>query len=357
MLPCSRSVQLLALGVMLGSLACNHSSTFVTENPLDDAAFGSVVPVRLTFDAGADLHPLWAADGSALLYTFERILPFMDYPDRCLGALPPDGGQRIHEWCWSAWNDASRRDGIEWGTLDQAGRMVFVHHYSAGDKQPLPFSGFLYQSTIPTFDTPQPLAELMIPHDGASAQWDYLTGPVFTAPDEVTALAMTIAVDVDCRECPFDTTWTGADLVRVTLQGTPRIERLAQLQRAAFLSWDASVGRFFFGRDGRIETLATQGGDVRFVWQVPRSPDRHDVSLRGVAAAAGRLVAAFDWRQDEVLHSVLGVVAADGAVLELHHDEDGVRWGEMSLSPDGRKLVVERRDGTERDLYLFELPE
>jgi hypothetical protein len=72
------------------------------------------------------------------------------------------------------------------------------------------------------------------------------------------------------------------------------------------------------------------------------------------------VVSAFDWFAGDTvgspLHSVVGLLHSDGSVEEIAHDSSGVRWGEMSLSPDGRKLVVERRLGTERDLYLFELP-
>lgn len=356
-----RILQLLALGSALGGAGCGHSSTFLTEDDRSEQAFGTIIPVRLTFDEGADLHPLWTADGSTLLYTFERQLPFAEYPDRCLGALPPDGGQRTNEWCWAAWNEGERRDGIEWGTLDASGRLVFVHHFSAGDKQPLPFNGFVYQASIASIDTPRPLVELMVPRDGAAAPWDYLTGPVLTAPGELTALATAITVSVSCQDCTFDTVWTGANLVRLSFdEEAPTLRSLASLHRAAFLSWDRQVGRFFFGRDGRIETVPTNGGAARFVWQVPRSPDRHDVTLSGVAAGAGRVAAAFHWLKGDTLgsplHSVVGILAADGTVIELSHDSTGVRWGEMSLSPDGRKLVAERRIGTERDLYMFELP-
>ena len=237
---------------------------------------------------------------------------------------------------------------------------MFVHHFSAGDKQPLPFSGTLYQATMQSIVGPVPLAELMTPRPDAAASWDYLTSPVFTDTNQVTALAASIAVEITCEGCPFDTTWTGADLVRLTLGSVPRLERVTPLLRASFLSWDRSAGRFFFGRDGRVETVPTRGGEVRFVWQVPRSPDRHNVTLSGVAAAAGRVATTFHWFQGDTvgspLHSVVGVLGPDGAVLELRHDSTGVRWGELALSPDGRKLVTERRHGTERDLYLFELP-
>jgi hypothetical protein len=357
----SRAVSFLAGSMILAGAGCNHSSSFVTADDRSDQAFGPIVPVRLTFDGGADVHPLWSADGTALLYSFERLLPFAEYPDRCLGALPPNGGQRHHEWCWSEWNEDTRRDGIEWGTLDHTGRLLFVHHISAGDKQPLPFSGRVYQSTVKSIADPVLLAELMVPYPDAAAPWDYLTGPVFTADDAVMGLATAIDVNVNCLNCAFDTTWTGADLVRLSLTGTPRLERVARLHRAAFLSWDRSAGRFFFGRDGRIETVPTNGGEVRFVWQVPRSPDREDVTLTGVAAGAGRIAASFQWMQGDTIgspqHSVVGLVVADGTVLELSHESTGVQWGEISLSPDGRKLVAERRVGTERDLYLFELPE
>lgn len=355
------SSRLIVLAVVFGGAACNHTSSFTTDDDRDREAFGSIVPVRLTFDAGADVHPHWTASGQTLLYSFERQLPLAEYPDRCLGALPARGGQRIQEWCWSSWDESTRRDGIEWGALDDAGRLVFTHHFSAGEKQPLPFGGHVYAADAGSFAARTEVAELMVPHSEAASQWDYITAPVFTGPDQVMGLAATIAVEVKCFNCAFDTTWTGADLVRVSLGATPQVERVVELRRADFLSWDRSVSRFFFGRDNRIETVPTEGGDVRFVWQVPRSPDRRDVTLSGAAAASGRIAVTFHWEQGDLAnptpHSVIGVLTADGDVLELRHETDGVRWGKISLSPDGRRLAAERRIGTERDLYLFELPE
>ncbi len=350
-----RSVTLLLLAT--GVAGCGHSDPFLTPDDRRPDPLLDVAPVRITFDAGADLHPLWAADGGTLLYTFERLLPLAEYPDRCLGALAPSGGQRRHEWCWHTWDEGTRRDGIEWGTLDPTGRLVFVHHTSAGDKQPLPFHGWAYLADTGALVSPRPLLELMVPVEGATLPYDYLTGPVFTGPDEVTALAATIAVTQDCGSCPFDTTFTGADLVRLSLGETATLQRIARLEGASFLAWDATAGRFFFGRAGKVEAVAATGGEPVLVWQVPRSPDRRDVTLTGVAAARGRVAVSWRWFQGDTLHSSVALLQPDGDPTALRHEIGGVAWGEMSLSPDGRSLVVERRDGADRDLYLFRLPE
>jgi hypothetical protein len=339
------------------AIGCGHSDAFLTPDDRRPDPLTAIVPIRITFDAGADIHPLWSADGSRLLYTFERFLPLADYPDRCLGALAPSGGQRMHEWCWPSWDEGTRRDGIEWGALDGEGRLVFVHHTSAGDKQPLPFHGWAYLGDTAAIVNPRPLVELMIPYDGATFPYDYLTGPVFTGPDEVTALAASIAVTQACGSCPFDTTFTGADLVRLSLGGTASLRALARLQGAAFLSWDRSADRFFFGRAGKVETVPTEGGEASLVWQVPRSPDRRDVLLTGVAAGRGRVAVSWRWFQHDTLHSSLALLTPEGSPETLRHEIGGVQWGELSLSPDGRSLVAERRDGADRDLYLFRLPE
>jgi hypothetical protein len=352
--PGLRLVTLLLLGT--GAAGCGHSDPFLTPDDRRNDPLADVVPVRITFDAGADIHPLWTADGSTLLYTFERQLPLAEYPDRCLGALSPNGGQRRYEWCWHTWDEGTRRDGIEWGTLDPEGRLVFVHHLSAGDKQPLPFHAWAYLADTAALVSPRPLLELMVPVEGATLPYDYLTGPVFTDPDHVTALAATISVTQDCGTCPFDTTFTGADLVRLSLGAPATLRTIARLQGAGFLSWDASAGRFFFGRAGKVEAIPTDGGETALVWQVPRSPDRRDVTLTGVGAGNGRVAVSWSWFQGDTVHSALALLQPDGDPAPIRHEIGGVTWGEMSLSPDGKSLVVERRDGADRDLYLFRLP-
>lgn len=343
--------------LVLAATGCGHSDAFVTPDDRRGDPLAGIVPVRITFDAGADVHPHWSADGTMLLYSFERQLPLAEHPDRCLGALAPSGGQRTHEWCWPSWDEGMRRDGIEWGAIDNQGRLVFVHHFSAGDKQPLPFEGWAYLGDTSAIVDPRRLVELMVPHEHATSQYDYLLSPVFTGADEVTALAATIAVTQDCGTCPFDTTLTGADLVRLSLEQPARLRSLGRLQGASFLSWDKARDRFYFGRAGKVETVPTNGGEATLVWQVPRSPDRRDVTLTGVAAAGGRIAVSWRWFQGDTLHSTLALLAADGTADAIRQDSTGMQWGELALSPDGKMLVAERRDGADRDLYLFRLGE
>ena len=80
--------------IFIAVAGCGHSDAFVTPDDRRADPLAGIVPVRITFDAGADVHPHWSADGTMLLYSFERQLPLAEYPDRCLGALAPSGGQR-----------------------------------------------------------------------------------------------------------------------------------------------------------------------------------------------------------------------------------------------------------------------
>ncbi len=78
--------------------------------------------------------------------------------------------------------------------------------------------------------------------------------------------------------------------------------------------------------------------------------------ITGVAAGAGRLLVSHRWRERGELHTQLGEILVDGSIAEIASAINGPAWGEMSLSPDGTRLVVERRDpGGARDLYLYML--
>jgi hypothetical protein len=316
------------------------------------------VPRRLTYSSGADIQPQYTADGTALMYTFERQLPDNEYPDRCLGALPADGGARIGEWCWPGFDEGLRRDGIEWGTLGPDGALVFNHHFGAGDKQPSPFRGAFYHADVAdrALARPTEVLPLLTTPPGGAESYDYLLAPVFTAPGEVTGLAGAVAIaEAGCPMCVWDTVYTGLDLVRLSLVEPRPPEVLARLFGARFLAWDPSVDRFFFGRADRIESIPTGGGSASIAWQLPRSPDRGIPVLEGVAAGGGRVAVSWRYSLADERHSVVGLLRPDGDIDEVVHSVNGARWGALTLSPDGRRLVAERSAVGERDLYLWSL--
>ncbi len=345
-----------SLALLTALAGCGHSAPFTATDPGTRSPFGEAVPIRLTYDPGADLHPVWTADGRALMYSFERQLPGDEYPDRCLGALPPEGGQRIGEWCWNSFDEGSRRDGIEAGTLDGEGGLLFAHHYGAGSKQPNPYRGAVYFAAADSLADPERLMTLLVPPPGGTARYDYFLDPVSTGRHQVTGLAATAVIEERCRGCQFDTLYNGVDLVRLATDTPDDVKVLAKLGGARNLAWDRSVGRFFFSRYGRVETVPTDGGLPQLVWQVPRSADRADPEVTGVAAGAGRVVVSYRWTERGEVWSVLAELAPDGSPLPIATTVGSALWGELSLSPDGRRLVAERRAGRDRDLYLFQMP-
>jgi hypothetical protein len=352
------SARSMKLGIaMLIVAGCSHSVPTGNGGAPDQSDFTNLVPRRLTYSSGADIQPRWTADGTALMYTFEAQLPDQQYTDRCLGALPPDGGSRVGEWCWSSWDQETRRDGVAWGTMSTQGDVVFNHHHGTGDKQIAPFTGGFYHvkaGAHSTADATELLGLIEIPTGGVE-RYDYLLSPVYTGDESITALAGQILLSVSgCPiNCKWDTVYTGLDLVRLSTRAASQPQVLARLLGASNLSWDPSVDRFFFGRADRVEAIPTSGGRVTVVWQLPRSPDRGIPLLTGVSAGGGRVAVSWQYSVAESIHSVMGVLDADGGVQELVHSVNGPFWGALALSPDGTRLVAERRDITQRDLYLW----
>jgi hypothetical protein len=292
------------------------------------------------------------------MYTFERRLPGSEYPDRCLGALPPDGGMRRGTWCWPGHDEAFRRDGIEWGTLGPDGTVVFNHHFGAGDKQPSPFGGAFYRAggDDPVLAEPTVLLPLLAPPPGGAERYDYLLWPVFVAPGEVAALAVGVSIaEAGCPLCVWDTVYTGLDLVTLSVDRPGSVAVLARLYGARFLSFDPAVDRFFVGRADRVESVPASGGTPSLVWQLPRSPDRGIPVLTGVASGGGRVAVSWRYTDGPQRHSVVALLRDDGDVTEVVHSIDGPRWGALALSPDGLRLVAERTEFADRDLYLWRL--
>src|SRR5256885_8825838 len=89
-----RSLPRLALLLFLG---CDHGTPFATGTYGSDQPFTAGSPRRLTYNLGQDRAPAWLPDESGIVYSFERT----DRPDRdrCLGILPPEGGQRVSTIC------------------------------------------------------------------------------------------------------------------------------------------------------------------------------------------------------------------------------------------------------------------
>src|SRR2546428_8270258 len=80
------------LGLLLiaGLAACEHTSPFHGGSYAPTGPLGSGSPVRLTYNPGQDLTPVWLLDGSGILSSRERT--DRDDRDRCVARLPAVAG-------------------------------------------------------------------------------------------------------------------------------------------------------------------------------------------------------------------------------------------------------------------------
>ena len=79
------------------ALACKHDQPMSVGSYAPGGPFGSVVPLRLTYNPGEDLGPVWLPDRSGFIYTMERL--DRDDKDRCLVLMPAGGGSIEREIC------------------------------------------------------------------------------------------------------------------------------------------------------------------------------------------------------------------------------------------------------------------
>src|SRR3989442_13532083 len=102
------------LGLLLiaGLAACEHTSPFHGGSYAPTGPLGSGSPLRLTYNPGQDLTPVWLLDGSGILYSRERTDRYDR--DRCVARLPAGGGVITGELCDRIPASGAPTDAHEW---------------------------------------------------------------------------------------------------------------------------------------------------------------------------------------------------------------------------------------------------
>lgn len=328
---------------------CDHSfpSSF-GESPREPLTTTS--PRQVTFNLGSDLRPSWAADGSGILYSRQRL----DRPDKdwCLGLLPPAGGGLVREICDRTLVGADSLTAFESAAMAADGRLAYVRASS-----PLGVLGTAPRTLelwVGTLADPEGSIVKTFPYDGPSGrrhlgldwlQWDgsnlvYLGETLeYTRP-------------FGCTGCPLDTVRTGLDVVSFD-PVTALTMFVPGTDSATSVAADGDVVYYSLPGDDVVwkRTLSTSLTEPAYTAGGGETP-------RDVTVASGRLAFVTG-----VGHLWL-VSLAGGAPGEL--TAAGILFKHPALAPDGRRLVAEGYpffvSGGDTvvtvvgDLWLFDLP-
>ena len=320
----SRQCQLvLMLTAMLA--ACAHDA------PLRPGAYPPGVPsgtgslVRLTFNPGADLSPVWLPDGSGFLYTAERA--DRSDRDRCLALLPPAGGSIGRQICdrTPAADDSVNAYGSPAVAGD--GRMAWVRASAPLDVG-WPLTPRYHELVVGTLAHPeQASVRQSLPYAGPSGRGhEAITQIRWVAESVLVYVAQHVAYITPCPRCPVDTLPSGLELVRFDFSGpVPVLTMLPGSDQASSVAVAAPDTLYFtVNGDSRVFSLAVSTGSIAVI---------HDFGFAGIArdvqVAGRRLVAIVGGNVTYYIDPAAGTIQQDGG---------------------GALILVDRNTGTETPL-------
>jgi hypothetical protein len=339
--------------------ACAHPEPFTVNSPGSAQPFERTSPLRLTYNPGDDLDPAWFPGGDSILYTVER-LDRRDR-DRCLAVLPVSGGTITRLICvyepaavdsmnhfdaaapapdgqlayvrttydlfpLTAWHHKELVTATLASAMSTRPRVAFpysapgiIKHYGATHIRWLTSTSMVYRADLPHY--PQPCkycrrdaatpVQLVVLDLGSDT-------PVTTAVPG-TIYASSVAAQ-------------GPDTLFYTVLGDTHVYRHV-------LSSGVTDTVVDFGTDGIVRDVAVRGQTL----------------LTVVGGQVGlEYLLGLGWVQndDGGLLYLTDLATGSGQLV----DTGGRLLRRPALSPDGRLVVAESRDGDTWDLWLVELP-
>jgi hypothetical protein len=318
----------------------------------------------LTYNAGQDRAPAWLPDESGIVYSFERT----DRPDhdRCLGVLPPDGGQLRREICHGGPAADDSTDVLTEPAPRADGWVAYLDVQSAiGATVPSSVTLLKFPLTDPThtvFVQKFPyLADTVLYNEGTQLRW----------LDSTSLLYVAQRVGHEGRRSA-DTVRTGGEIVRIVLM--PEI--VGGTSGASSLAVGDAVLYFTLNDDSRVIRRDLVTGTDSTVFDFGAGNVARDVQVVGsrlVAVVGGHVAFAYD---SALSYSVQYDSGGPVHVVDLATGADSVIappdavFRRPALSPSGKRLVVEQyaciippgqlgppcRVITSSDLWEYSLP-
>ena len=326
---------LVAVALLAG---CDHKPPFESSVAMPDAPFAPGVPIRLTYNPERDLQPRWLPDGSGFYYTVER----NDRADRdqCLARMAGSGGAIVELICDRSHTTDDTISTFEWAAVDADERMAFVR--TATPVVPPTLAPRTVELRLGSTSDRNGQLVRSFPYTASSGRIHQGLGWVqWLDPWHVMYVAQGVSYPSPCPGCPPDTVRVGLDVVVIdvatgTLQIVPGTDSANSVALAGsdtiYLTRESS---------GVIQRRVLSTGAVTIV---------HDfgIPIRDVTAGGGLLAAVNEFGGLWLLRP--------GTTPELLSGSLPMIFARPSLSPNGRRLVVEGIASGEPDLWLFEIP-
>lgn len=343
-------------------VACEHTAPFGPGVYTPDGPFGTGTPLRLTYNPGTDLGPLWLPGGAGILYTAERA-DRADH-DRCFAILPPAGGTISRYACsTSSANDSV--DVFENAALAPDGRLAYVRVRST--RLPAkPITPDVQALVVAPLSDPN--AVRVLRPLAYTAPWGALHQGVshigWLGPSRLVYLAERVTYPQMCSSCAPDTVRTGIEVVTLDFAGaTPVLDPVPTTDSASSVAVGATGDTIYFTRNGDSRVY-------RYVFSSGVTDTIHDFAGAGVARdvrlSSGRLVAVVGGDVTYVVDSVLGASQVDrGGELHFVTLATGAetvignvtsRFRRPALSSDGTRVTAEEWALGRADLWLMDVP-
>ncbi len=363
----ARSAVLAAVWLAAAVVACGHAAPFAPGVYTPAGPLGTGAALRLTYNPGTDLAPLWLPGGAGaggILYAAERV-DRADH-DRCFAILPPVGGAIERYVCRTSAADDSV-DVFENAALAADGRIAYVR-VSSHRLPGRPISPDVQALVVATLADPndvrvlRPLAYTAPPPSGRIHQAISHIG--WVAPSRLVYLGERVTYPQACSGCPRDTVRTGIEIVTLDFAAaSPVLSVVPGTDSASSVAVGTTGDTIYFTRNGdsRVYRLGFSSGQTDTV---------HDFGVAGIARdvgfANGRLVAVVGGDVTYTADTVLGasqvdhggelhvVTLATGAETVL--GDSSSRFRRPALSSDGTRLATELWANGRADLWLLDVP-
>jgi len=352
-----------ALAVAALGGACVHEAPFrIVEEP-PRGPFATASPRRLTFNQGQDLAPGWLPDGSAIVYSLERV----DRPDRdrCLGFLPPEGGSLLRIVCNRRFVADDSTDAYEEPAVGPNGLIAFERSSAT-----IGFLSYRFRAlVVAPADSPagaRGRALLSLPYQLPGSPYHYgISHLRWLSDHSLVYVGDLVGYDKRRQDQPIDTIVSGLDIVRATLAGDSAIvEPLVGTAYATSVAVGPGGDDLYYtvGGDSRVFRRILASGATSVARDFAPQGIARDVSVAGgrlAAVVGGDVTFAFelgfgDYAQRDAGGLLHVVDLGTGAETVL--DGRGLLFRHPALSPDGTRIVAEAYAGRQADLWLLEVP-